>query len=220
MAVDTGMKRIQLLARYPDRLLHPLHRRIVEGTSITRAELLMWTPTDDATTLLWCDGSREETAAAIDAIESLLVSNLVEDIGGTYAFLQQDSFEFPTAILDVIADANVIFLPPVVFKSTGEVSFEAVGEASGLSTLHEALSNLGELTIEQVREFEREHSPSNLTDRQRAALEAAASVGYYDVPRSGTTSDIATRLDCAPSTAGELVRKAEAAVIRSFLDGR
>ena len=214
---DPGMKRIRFSATYPDRFVHPLHRKIVDGTAITRAELLMWSPTPDATTLIWCDGTREATETVIDDIESLLVSTLVEDGDGTYAFLHQADYEFASALLDVVANARVIFLPPVVFSQTGAVTFEAVGESAALSTLYEALSQIGDVTIEQVRAFERGHAPSRLTDRQRAALKAAASVGYYDVPRTGTIADVAAELDCSSSTAGELVRKAEAAVIRDFL---
>lgn len=214
------MKRIQFSATYPERFVHPLHRKIVEETSIRRAELLMWTPTEDATTLFWCDGDRDATRTVVEAIDSLLVSHLVEETDGTYAFLQQDDYEFSAALLETIAGSQVIFLPPVVFLDTGKVQFEAVGEPPALSTFHDDLSELAELTIEQVHEFEREPSPSSLTDRQRAALDAAVSVGYYELPREGTVSDIAHVLDCSTSTAGELVRKAEAAVVQNYIETR
>ncbi|SFS45554.1 helix-turn-helix domain-containing protein [Halostagnicola kamekurae] len=213
-----GMKRIQFSATYPKRFIHPLHQQIMERTSISRAELLMWSPTEDATTLFWCDGDREATEKAIAHIDSLLVSNFVVDNDGTYAFLRQSDYEFASALLDTIEGSNVIFLPPVVFLETGEVQFEAVGETAALSTFYEKLSELGELTIEQVHDFERKNSPSHLTDRQEAALEAAVSVGYYEVPREGTVADIAGVLNCSTSTAGELVRKAEAAVIQSHTE--
>jgi hypothetical protein len=216
--LEGGMKRVQFSVTYPDRFVHPLQRRIVEGTPITRAELLMWSPTEDATTLFWCDGDRDATEAAVDGIDSLLVGNFVEDAGGTYAFLRQDDYEFARPLLETIADSRVIFLPPVVFFDTGDVRFEAVGEATALSRFHEELSELGDLAVERVREFARERSPSRLTDRQRAALEAAVSVGYYDVPRDGAVADVANALDCSSSTAGELLRKAEAAVIRDYVE--
>lgn len=212
------MKRIQFSVVYPDRFVHPLHQKITAGTSVTRAELLMWSPTDDATTLLWCDGDRDATEAAIEEIDSLLVSNFVEGPDGTYAFLQQERYEFSPAILDTIEGSKVLFLPPVAFLETGAIQFEAVGEATALSAFHDALSEIGEVTIERVEEFERTQSASGLTDRQREALDAAASVGYYDVPRNGTITDVASVLDCAPSTAGELVRKAEAAVVQNYRD--
>jgi hypothetical protein len=154
----------------------------------------------------------------IDGIDSIVVSNLVPADEGTYAFLQQDAYEFPTAVLDTIANAQVIFLPPVAFLDTGVVEFEAVGEAAALSSFYDELSELADVTIRQVHEFERERSPSRLTDRQRAALDAGMSVGYYAVPREGTVSDVAEALDCSTSTAGELLRKAEAAVLREYCE--
>lgn len=216
ISVTGGMKRIQFSVTYPEQLVHPLHQQIMEQTSISRAELLMWTPTEDATTLFWCDGGREAAERTVERIDSLLDSHFVEDDDGVYVFIQQDAYEFPTAVLDAIAGARVIFLPPVVFLDTGEVQFEAVGETTALSTFHGELSELGDLTIERVHEFERDDSASRLTDRQREALDAAVSVGYYDVPRNGTIADVAGVLDCSTSTAGELVRKAEAAVVRNY----
>ena len=217
-ALTRGMKRIQFSATYPAELTHPLHRRITDGSAIGRAELLMWSPTADATTLFWVDGDREATRGVIDGIDSLVVSNLVPEVEGTYAFLQQDAYEFPTAVLDTIANAQVIFLPPVAFLDTGVVEFEAVGEAAALSSFYDELSELADVTIRQVHEFERERSSSRLTERQRAALDAAMSVGYYEVPRDGTVSDVAEALDCSTSTAGELLRKAEAAVLREYCE--
>lgn len=217
-ALTRGMKRIQFSATYPSAATHPLHRRIVDGSPVARADLLMWSPTAEATTLFWFDGDRDAARTVIDGIDSLLVSNIVEDVEGTYAFLQQDAYEFPTAVLDTIANARVIFLPPVVFRDTGAVEFEAVGEAAALSAFYDELSELAEVTIRQVHEFERERSPSRLTDRQRAALDAAMAVGYYEVPREGGVSDVARVLDCSTSTAGELLRKAEAAALREYCE--
>jgi hypothetical protein len=210
------MKRIQFSVTYPDRYVHPLQQRIMRDTSITRIELLMWSPTEDATTLFWCDGEQNAAENVIRNLDSLLVSNLVEDGDGTYVFLQQEEYEFPASILNRIAGSQVIFLPPVVFLETGEIQFETVGETNALSTFYDDFSELGNLTIEQVHEFERKRSPSRLTERQREALEAAVSVGYYEIPRDGAIADIAAALDCSTSTAGELVRKAEAMVIRNF----
>jgi len=213
------MKRVQFSVTYPDRFVHPIQRRLME-TPISRAELLMWSPTDDATTLFWCDGNREATEQLVTGLDSLLVSTAVDVSDGTCVFLHQADYEFSPAILETIADAAVIFLPPVVFLETGEVQFEAAGESAALSTFYEDLSDLGAVTVEQVHAFERRSTPSALTDRQRAALEAAVSVGYYEVPRNGTVADVAAVLECASSTAGELLRKAEAAVVTGFLERR
>ncbi|WP_435175014.1 helix-turn-helix domain-containing protein [Halorussus sp. AFM4] len=212
------MKRVRFSIRYPDRLAHPIHRRVAGDAAVTRAELLLWSPTADATTLLWCDGDRAATESVVAGVDSLVASDFVADADGTYAFLRQDDYEFPAALLDTVADAAVIFLPPVVFREAGDVRFEAVGPSAAVSALHDDLSELGEPTVERVRPFERRESPSRLTDRQRAALEAAVAVGYYEVPRSGTVEDVAAALDCSSSTAGELLRKAEAAVVTGYTE--
>ncbi|WP_134670293.1 helix-turn-helix domain-containing protein [Halorussus marinus] len=214
------MKRIQVAASYPEGLVHPLHRQVVDDDAITRAELLTWSPTADATTLLWCDGDRAATERAVGRIDSVVDSAVVADADGTYAFVRQDAYEFPAALLDAIAGARVVFLPPVAFLETGEVRFEAVGEAAALSALHAELAELGDLTIERATEFERTRSASRLTDRQRAALDAAVAVGYYELPREGTIADVAAVLECSTSTAGELVRKAEAAVLCDYVERR
>jgi predicted DNA binding protein len=148
------------------------------------------------------------------------VSSLVPGTDGTYAFLRQAEYEFAGVILETIAESDVIFVPPVVFRDTGTVRFEAVGESAALSAFHDALAELGELSIERVEPFERPNAPSALTDRQFAALEAAVATGYYEVPREGTVAEIARELDCSKSTAGELVRKAEAAVLRDYVASR
>nr|WP_244256764.1 helix-turn-helix domain-containing protein [Halomicrobium sp. IBSBa] len=219
-AANGRMKRIQFSVTYPDRLRHPLQRHLEDDEALTRAELLLWSPTADATTLCWFDGEPAAAERAVATIDSIETANHVRDGDGTYVFLQQDGFEFPDVVLDLIADAAVIFRPPVVFRDDGTISFEAVGETSALSAFHDALASVGDLAIERVRSFDRASRPSQLTDRQRAAIEAAVAVGYYEIPREGTIEDVAARLDCATSTAGELVRKAEAAVVEGVVEGQ
>jgi len=51
------------------------------------------------------------------------------------------------------------------------------------------------------------------------ALCAARRVGYYDVPRSGSVADVAEAIECSPSTAGAHLRKGEAALVDTYLDG-
>ncbi|MBX0324291.1 helix-turn-helix domain-containing protein [Halomicroarcula sp. F13] len=206
------MKQTTFRVDYPADLRHPMHARIMETTDVSRAELLMWGPTAEVTTLCWYDGPKSDVRTILDAVEPVTTS-LVTSVEGTYAFVEQRAFEFDDSVMAVVADASVVFLPPVVFEASGTVEFEAVGDASGLSRLYDDLRALGDVTIAQVSAFDRVRSNARLTSRQRAALEAAHSVGYYEVPRTGSVEDIADELDCAHSTAGELLRRAEAAAL-------
>jgi predicted DNA binding protein len=214
------MKRVSFSATYPDGNAHPLHRRLGGTTGVSRADLLMWGPMGTVTTLLWCDGGADAVADLLSAVESVTATAFVERDDGTYAFVHQTAYEFADRVLELVADSRVVFLPPVTFRDTGAVEFEAVGRSDALSAFYADLTEVAESTIDRVREFDRRSSPSPaaLTDRQRAALEAAVAVGYYDVPRSGSVADVADELACAASTAGELLRKAEATLVRSVTD--
>lgn len=57
-----------------------------------------------------------------------------------------------------------------------------------------------------------------LTDRQREAVTAAWSAGYYEVPREAGIDEVAGRLDCAVSTASDLLRRAELRMVANTLD--
>ena len=212
------MKRVSFSVTFPDGVAHPLHRRLAATDGVSRVDLLIWGPMGTVTTLLWCDGGPAATADLLTAVESVTATEFVEREDGTYAFVHQTAYEFEEAILTLVSDARVVFLPPVTFHETGVVAFEAVGRAGALTDFYDELTDLGEGTIDRVREFDRRASAATLTDRQRAALEAAVAVGYYDVPRSGSVADVADELDCAGSTAGELLRNAEATVVTDAID--
>ena len=214
------MKRSRFAVQYPPPRRHPIHRAIGEGTSITRMELLQWGPRSAITSLSWYDGDPDAVRAVLSGVDSVTTTELVADDDGTYAFLRQDAYEFDDALLDLITEAGVVFLPPITFRESGAASFEAVGEAARLSAFHETLSERLDTRIERVTDFHRHSSSAAVTDRQRAAIEAAVSVGYYEVPRTGTVADVAAMLDCTTSTAGELLRKGEAAIVRSFATSR
>ena len=53
-----------------------------------------------------------------------------------------------------------------------------------------------------------------LTDRQREVIETAHGMGYYEVPRAATTTDVADELGVDPSTVTEHLQRAE----RNLLD--
>lgn len=212
------MKQVTFSASYPPELAHPMHRALMERETLSRAELLMWGPTETVTTLFWYDGPTTAVRELLSAVDSIETSTLIESTDGTYGFIYQSEYELAEAVLELVAEAKVIFRPPVTFFDSGRVRFEAVGESTELSALYAGLSRLLETSIERVEPFRRQGSAGRLTDRQQAALAAAVDVGYYAVPRTGDTEAVAAELGCEPSTAGELIRKAEASVITDYVE--
>jgi predicted DNA binding protein len=216
--VGPVVKQVTFRATYPPELAHPLHVGVVEESDVSRAAVLQWGPTDSASTLSWFDTDRETTRALLDRVESVAATSLVEDGAGTYAFVHQTAFEFDDALMDRLGDARVVFVPPLTFLDTGAARFHAVGAADALAAFRADLAGPLDVHVERVRTFRRGPAPATLTDRQDEALSAAVAVGYYEVPRTGSVADVADRLDCAQSTAGELLRKAEARLVADHVE--
>lgn len=211
----SGVRRVAFEVTYPPAVTHPFHRRLDRVDGVSRMELLAWGPTASVATLSWYDAGPDAVAAVLAAVETVSARHLVAGDGGTYAFVRQTGFEFDDGLMDLVADARVAFLPPVTFRAGGDAAFEAVGEAAAVSRFHARLDELVDVRVDRVGAFRR--SPSAvLTERQRAALDAAASVGYYEVPRTGSVEAVAAELGCATSTAGELLRRAESALVAEY----
>lgn len=211
------MRRAAFEVSYPAERAHPVHRALMGTAGASRAEILTWSPAGRVRTLVWYDGDEPTVRGLLDAVDSLTSATLVPGDGGTYVFGEQTEYELLDEVMALVAEARVAFLPPVTFLESGAARFDAVGAADRLSAFYDALGDVLPTRLRRVTAFERGRSPATLTDRQRAALDAAVEAGYYAVPRTGSVADVAAALDCATSTAGELLRRAEAAVLREFV---
>jgi hypothetical protein len=194
-----------------------MHSRLISTPDLDRATLLMWGPTAAVTVLFRYDGEVPAVRRFLDGLDGVTAQSIASGPDGTYAFLRQADYQFPDQLVSLVESASVIFLPPVTFLEGGTVTFQAAGAQADLASFYEGLTELGNASIERVHEFDQGPAPATLTDRQRSALQAAVEVGYYDVPRTGDVTDVAAMLDCARSTAGELLRKAEAAVVTDYV---
>lgn len=211
------MKRVVFVATYPPSLTHPLHAELVDREELGRADVLNWGPVGSATTLTWLDGDREAVTALYDAVDSVADTSLVTGDGGTYAFTRQTDYAFADELLELVAAADVAFRPPLSFRADRTARFEAVGESAAISEFYDDLAAVLDVRIDAVQPFRADGTTAALTDRQRAALDVAARLGYYEVPRTASVADVAEELDCASSTAGELLRNAEAALVSEYV---
>ena len=59
---------------------------------------------------------------------------------------------------------------------------------------------------------------SALSDRQFEATAVAVELGYYETPREATVANVADRIDCAPGTAAEHLRKAEGTLVHRAVE--
>ncbi|KTG08924.1 DNA-binding protein [Haloprofundus marisrubri] len=117
--------------------------------------------------------------------------------------------------LEIPRTHEVFFNFPIGSTSDGRLSVEMLGETNDV--LREALAEVPpelDATIERIGPYPDAGGEilALLTERQRVVLDTALSLGYYDVPRGATHSDIADRLGCSVATVGEHLQKIESRV--------
>jgi len=99
----------------------------------------------------------------------------------------------------------------------GVAEVEVTGEHERVAEMGRRLSELG-LSFEVERVRQRVDPARLLTDRQRELLLAAVDLGYYDVPREATLTEVAEHVGIAKSTCSETLQRVERTVVREFVD--
>jgi hypothetical protein len=98
----------------------------------------------------------------------------------------------------------------------GAATVEVTGEHERVAEMGRRLSDLG-LRYEVERVRQRVNPARLLTDRQRELLLAAVDLGYYDVPRRATLTEVAEHVGIAKSTCSETLQRIERTVVREFV---
>ena len=109
-------------------------------------------------------------------------------------------------------------MPSIEFHSDGVANLTVVGTAGSVQQTLDEIPSEVTVIVQQVGtcDWRQALFDPALTDRQREAVSAAVSAGYYAVPRESDVEAIAATLDCAASTAAEHLRKAEQAVMAEY----
>ena len=153
-----------------------------------------------------------------DTVESFDLTPVGE--ASFYAYVVYRMRPADESFLSTFDEHGVVVLMPVEVDSTGS-TFTLVGPDDALASLVEAFEAEMVVEFERLGEFDHWHGPlaGRLTDRQREAVSAALSLGYYAVPREADLGAVAVALDCAPGTASTLLRRAERAVMEAAVGG-
>lgn len=213
------MRYLRLEVQYAPEYQRPMHRFMTESDAIKREWLVTWKAgVEDgiAYTLFYVVGDREPYESALSAVQTMEGYDItqVQD-EAFYAFVRGRETEQSRQFYTAFEQPTLVVVPPIAYRPHGIVLFDVVGEPAALEQVRDELPDGITVTIREVGEYDA--SPGtfaiDLTARQREALAAGREVGYYDVPRSGSVEDVAEVLGCAPSTASNHLRKAEARLV-------
>lgn len=220
------MKHVRLTMRAPAGTVHPVFDMLTRGDHVDRVRGLHWNFSGDRLGILhYVEG---EFDAYVDELESM------PDVLG-YDVARADDRHFyvyhrcvvhggAKALFETFTRETLLLVPPIEFSDDGAATLSLFGDGAEVQAAIDSVPDAVDLDVHEVSGMAEtpEVTGATLTARQREAVEAALSLGYYDVPRRSDYEDVAAAIDCAPSTAAEHLRKAEGKLVRSAFarDGR
>ncbi len=217
------MQYVRLTAT-PDRSAAPVvFRTIAASRYVTEARLLEWNVGRGSVvvSLFRINGDRSSVEADLaGAPEVNDVDCTPIDGDRFHALLRLDTDRVPMmrSLFDALIGLGIVVVKPVLYRD-GNVTATFVGESESLSTVLDAFPQAIDVTVHRIGAYRSGvgSGAAALSDRQHEAILAALDAGHYEVPSEATHEDIADRLDCAPSTATEHLRKAESKLIRAVM---
>ncbi|WP_135535758.1 MULTISPECIES: helix-turn-helix domain-containing protein [Halostella] len=212
--------RLRISAGGREDEIHPMYDVMANAEFVEYATALQWNFTGEELGILhYVEGDPERFEAAVQSFPEVLDYEL-ERAGDRafYAYIRDDTNAAVQELWGVTAWRSLVSVPPIEYRPDGTVTFSMFGPSDEIQAAIDAVPDPVSVTVEEITGLQAmPHTvASSVTDRQRAAVEAAVGVGYYDVPRTGSQADVAERLGCAPSTAAEHLRKAESRILRGL----
>lgn len=117
-----------------------------------------------------------------------------------------------------VLQSNVICSSPVIIKN-GFEQYEVVStDPDQMRRMLSELSDVGQMKVLRIGDFERLHTGLKLTRKQEEALELAFSQGYYKWPKRVTLEELAATQNISRRSLQERLRRAEAKLMPHFLE--
>nr|WP_303648647.1 helix-turn-helix domain-containing protein [Haloarchaeobius litoreus] len=173
--------------------------------------------------LFYVVADRERYEPVIDGVDSIRWYDITDvDDESFYVYACQETRADDRDWRAAFAALSLVVVPPIVYDREAAMGMTIIGDGDDLRTMLDSLPESFEVDVRGIGEYDtrRPSLVGALTERQREAVEVAVECGYYTVPREGDLEVVAAELDCAPSTASNLLRKAESAVFGRLVDRR
>lgn len=205
-----------------DGSFHPVDKAIGDHPDVQREAILHINALGDGTGVLLyrLRGQPEPLVSDIADHPDLLAYDLldvVEEVFHLYVHVRPG--EPGSSLMELAHTYALIIQTPIEFTNRGGLSTTVVGTHEMLKQAIDDLPDGLSIDIEQIGQYspDSRDTLSMLTDRQQEVFRTAVDLGYYEIPRRATHEDIAERLDCAPSTVDEHLRKAESRVLSTLV---
>jgi hypothetical protein len=212
------VKSVGIELRYERDALSPIHEGICSSPALERELILGGQAVDGVETITsFVEGDPAAYEPLVADGEGVRQYEITPVEDGFFLYLRQELGSEGLSLLDALAQDTVVVVPPMEVRSDRTMRLTLVGHPDDLGTILETVPEGVSLDVLWARD---ELTVSgSVSDRQREALEVARELGYYEVPRRNGIEAVAAELECAVSTASELLRRGEARAVEGILDG-
>ncbi|MFC4436159.1 MULTISPECIES: helix-turn-helix domain-containing protein [Natrialbaceae] len=213
------MKSVRIELQYAPEALSPIHEGICSSPDLERELILGGQAVEGVETItsfVFGDPKAYEPLVADRDLVREYEITPVED--GFFLYLRQELGPEGLSLLNALAQDTVVVVPPIEVRSDRTMRLTLVGHPDDLRAILETVPDGVSMSVLWAHD-ELTVADQSVSDRQREALRAARNVGYYEVPRRNGIETVAAELECAVSTASELLRRGEARAVEHVLDG-
>ena len=211
--------RVRIAAQGRAGEIHPMYGVLTEASFVERATAVQWNYTGDVLGILHhVVGDSEALEQVMQEIPEIVGYDMeCVDDRSCYVYVRDATTDSLQKMFSPLSSGGLIVVPPIEYEPDGTVVFSMFGPDDEVQDAIENFAVPVDVTIEEVGGLTNTTATveAALTDRQREVAETAVKLGYYEIPRIASQKDIATELDCAPSTIAEHLRKVEARILRT-----
>jgi predicted DNA binding protein len=199
---------------------HPVGERLAADPDLRREAIHTVELLEDGTMAMLAEvsGDLERYAEILEASPEVVEFSVSgADRGLAYSHVEAD--DLTTSLVEHRGEREFVVDWPVEITDDGAQRVTLVGKEEAFAGADLGPPRGAEVTILETGEYypEAERVVAALTERQQTVLRAAVDAGYYEAPREATVEDVAARVDCAPGTAAEHLRKVEARVFQRLV---
>jgi hypothetical protein len=217
------MRYLEVSVHQPPSLRHPMHQFVVEEPGYSRSRLLHASvPVGESHAFVFhVDGPSEGYEAALRGVDRVETYELSPRPDGTfYLYVRERASEHGQQFQGAFTGPGLIVVLPIDYRADGTVRLTIVGPGGALQAALDETPDGMDASVLSIGEYDarRFDAGGALTDRQFEAVTAAVDCGYYGTPRSGSVAEVGDRLECSPSAAAELLRRAEKRVMHRLVD--
>lgn len=215
------MKLLRFRVVPPRDGLHPVDAALAEDPAVQRRaiHLLQLLEDDTAAALFEVEGPRDRVEAILEEAPSIVSSHLTSSGLSLHGYLHFEPSDLVERMLRTRKRHGILLQMPLEYTADGDLRLTVVGELDAIQRAVPEMPRGLHLELEHVSDY-RPGQPGlygQLTAAQQRVLRAAIEHGYYEDPRAIGYRGLAEELGLSPTTVGEHLRKAEAAIVRAVV---